>query len=139
MAQAISERPRTRGTSVDQGADRRGSKRVDAKIQLELQLPRHPSEGRQASAETINVSSAGLYFRSSSYIEPMTKLAMSFDVPMRDGQLKCVSCEGVVARIVPEIPAHQHVDYEVAVSFTHIDKASRRNLTAYVEQGLLQD
>ena len=114
--------------------DRRRAQRVDAKLNLELQLP--VANGHSV-LETINVSSAGLYFRSPRYIEPMTKLAMSFDVPMRSGGQKSVSCEGIVARITPEAPAADTDSFEVAVFFTDIDNQSRKNLTAYIEQGLV--
>ena len=74
----------------------------------------------------------GVYFRCVRYIEPMTKLALSFDVPTAT-EVAPVSCEGIVARVVPELPDDAVDSYEVAVFFTTIDAESLHHLERYVE------
>ena len=118
----------------DRDADRRTAQRVDAKLEMQLHLPR---EGSIERLETINVSSAGVYFRSPSFIEPMTRLEMSFDVPLSSGENRPIRCEGVVARTVPESATDSVEDFEVAVFFTSIDRESRKNLAHYIEDGIV--
>lgn len=109
--------------------ERRRAQRVDASLAIDL----HLDVAGGGDVETINVSSTGVYFRSEGYIEPMTKLAMSFDVELGDGDSGTVECEGIVARVQPELPNDDVDAYEVAVFFTTIDADSLHNLERYVE------
>lgn len=114
------------------GEERRKSRRVDATLALNLHIDLPGMEGA-AAPETINVSSTGVYFRSKQYIEPMTKLSLNFDVPTdEEGAKGRVVCEGIVARVVPEVPAPDNAEYEVAVFFTVIDADSLSNLESYI-------
>ena len=114
------------------GEERRRARRVDATLSLNLHIDL-PGSGGPADSETINVSSTGVYFRSAGYIEPMTKLALNFDVPTdAEGAKGHVECEGIVARVVPEVPAPDVEFYEVAVFFTVIDADSLSNLESYI-------
>ena len=116
----------------DSGSERRKAQRVDATLALNLHIDL-PGMECVAVPETINVSSTGVYFRSASYIEPMTKLSLNFDVPTDgDGATGPVVCEGIVARVVPEVPAPDAGEYEVAVFFTVIDADSLSNLESYI-------
>lgn len=115
-----------------QGEERRKSRRVDATLALNLELDL-PGHGPAAPPETINVSSTGVYFRTGQYIEPMTKLSLAFDVPTDDeGTTASVRCEGIVARVLPEVPAPDTEFYEVAVFFTVIDADSLSHLESYI-------
>lgn len=114
------------------GEERRKSRRVDATLALNLHIDLPSLEGA-AAPETINVSSTGVYFRSQQYIEPMSKLSLNFDVPTDgEGATGPVVCEGIVARVVPEVPAPDADGYEVAVFFTVIDADSLSNLESYI-------
>lgn len=113
--------------------ERRRARRVDANLALNLHIDL-PTGDSQDSTETINVSSTGVYFRAASYIEPMTKLSLSFDVPVdEEGATAPVSCEGIVARVAPELPDETVDAYEVAVFFTTIDAESLHHLERYIE------
>ena len=114
------------------GEERRKARRVDATLALNLHLDL-PGLAGAAPPETINVSSTGVYFRSIPYIEPMTKLSLSFEVPTdAEGTTGPVVCEGIVARVVPEVPSPEADGYEVAVFFTVIDADSLSNLESYI-------
>ena len=108
-------------------SDRRKSERINANLKLEVELPRVDGTSGKATLETINISSSGVYFKSSHFIQPMTKLAMEFEVtvPSNEGsggvELAPVPCEGLVVRIQPETEIEGCEEYEVAVFFTHID------------------
>ena len=115
-----------------QGEERRRSRRVDATLALNLHLEL-PGLDEAPIPETLNVSSTGVYFRSEQYIEPMTKLSLNFQVPTDDaGTMSGVECEGIIARVVPEIPAPDADFYDVAVFFTVIDADSLSNLESYI-------
>ena len=119
------------GEHVTEG-ERRKSERVDATLALNLHLEL-PGMDEPLAPETINVSSTGVYFRSTRYVEPMTKLSLEFDVPTDEsGSTSPVQCEGIVARVIPEIPAPDADFYEVAVFFTVIDADSLSYLESYI-------
>lgn len=118
-----------------EGVERRKAERVSARLNLNVHLHLPGSAGGVDDLETLNVSSSGVYFRSSRYIEPMTKLALSFDVPTRvddPRSLKPVSCEGIVVRTLPEEPDAEVDAFEVAVFFTIIDAESLHHLEDYI-------
>lgn len=114
------------------GKERRRAERVDAHLNLQVHLP---LEDGPTTLQMLNVSSAGVYFRSRRYIEPMTKLAMEFEVPVGEGHLP-VQCEGIIARVVPELPDESVEEYEVAVFFTTIESDSLENLEGYIASRL---
>jgi hypothetical protein len=119
------------GEQVREG-ERRKSERVDATLALNLHLE-VPGMDQVPAPETINVSSTGVYFRSTRYVEPMTKLSLELDVPTDDsGTTSPVRCEGIVARVSPEIPTPDADFYEVAVFFTVIDADSLSYLESYI-------
>ena len=113
--------------------ERRRADRVDAQISLQVHLPLGDGP---TDVETINVSSAGMYFRSPHYVEPMTKLELAFDVPIGDEDLGAVVCEGIVVRVQPELPDEQTDEYKIGVFFTTIDPQSQGHLEDYVEARL---
>jgi hypothetical protein len=114
------------------GGERRKSERVDATLSLNLHL-QVPGVDEGLSPETLNVSSTGVYFRSARYVEPMTKLSLEFEVPTDDsGTTAPIHCEGIVARVIPEIPAPDVEFYDVAVFFTVIDADGLSNLESYI-------
>lgn len=113
--------------------ERRKAERVDAQISLQVHLPLSDAP---TDVETINVSSAGMYFRSPHYVEPMTKLELAFDVPVGGEELGAIQCEGIVVRVQPELPDDAVDGYEIGVFFTTIDAQSQENLEDYVEARL---
>lgn len=124
--------------------ERRRAQRVDANLNLEIQLPQADGSVETASLETVNISTSGVYFKSDHYIEPMTKLAMELEVSVPgDGDgapesTALVPCEGLVVRSVPETEVEGCDAYEIAVFFTHIDSEGMANLERHIEM-LLAD
>lgn len=110
-------------------SERRREQRVDARLQIELQLD--PSESRQAS-NTINISSNGVYFHSPRHIAPLTKLGMRLYLPDEDP----VECQGVVVRCLPETASGSVQQYEVACYFLDLDGDFRALLRHYVQSHL---
>jgi len=123
---------------TDRNDDRRQARRVEATLKLEVQVPMADGSRQQASLETLNISSSGVYFKSDHFIEPMTKLEMMLELPVRvdgsidDIEVATVPCEGIVVRVLPEEEEANCDDYEVAVFFTNIDQAGIQNLEEHI-------
>ena len=123
---------------TDKNTERRKSDRVDARLKLEVKMPRDDGSQETATLETINISSSGIYFKTDHFIEPMTKLAMVLEVsvPSEGGadefELAPVPCEGIVVRIRPETSLEDCSEYEVAVFFTNIDAVGSANLEKHI-------
>ena len=117
--------------------ERRKATRFGAHLDLKVHNGAESGGEVLDGVPTINVSASGLYFQSRSWIEPMTKLALSFDVPIDpndSNRVSRVDCEGLVVRVVPEDPQEEVEAYEIAVFFTTIDAESLHHLENYVEQ-----
>ena len=123
---------------TDKDMERRKSDRVNARLKLEVKVPRDDGSQETATLETINISSSGIYFKADHFIEPMTKLAMVLEVSVpSDGapdefEFAPVPCEGLVVRIRPETAVDNCSDYEVAVFFTNIDAMGSANLEKHL-------
>lgn len=124
--------------------DRRHALRVNARLNLQVSVPRADGSVATASLETINISTSGIYFRSGHFIEPMTKLAMEIEVSVPAGVpgeapvTAPVPCEGLVVRSAPEEETAGCSEYDVAVFFTHVEPAGRENLEKHIAM-LLSD
>jgi hypothetical protein len=115
--------------------ERRKSERYDAHLNLKVHIGTEDLVEQIDGIDTINVSASGLYFESKKWIEPMTKLALSFDVPVDAedrSKLEEVACEGIVVRVVPEEEDPAIPSYEIAVFFTTIDAESLHHLESYL-------
>ena len=123
------------------GSERRGARRVEAKLSVQVALPGADGTVGTATLETINISSSGVYFRSDRYIEPLTKLALELelDVPGAGDdrvERRLFPCEGMVVRTIPEVAAPDCDDYEIAVFFTHVDDDSTAALEQHITAAL---
>jgi len=119
------------------GSERRGARRVDARLSVQVALPGADGASSLATLETINISTSGLYFRSERFLEPLTKLALELEleVPV-DGdaptKTRLFPCEGMVVRSTPEVEDPACADYEIAVFFTHVDDDSTAALEEHI-------
>jgi len=116
--------------------ERRRAARYDARLNLKVLIGPDGVEEEIDGLATVNVSASGLYFHAKNWIEPMTKLALSFDVPVDSEDataIRPVECEGIVVRVMPEEPESHDDTYEVAVFFTTIDAESLHHLECYLE------
>ncbi len=71
-------------------------------------------------AESINVSSRGLYCRVERYVEPFSKLKVVFELPFPGAEPSAVECDGVVVRVEPEQETPGVRDYCVAIYFLNL-------------------
>lgn len=114
--------------------DRRRGQRVQARLQIELQM--EPG-GMSHASDTINISSNGVYFASPRFIAPLTKLGLRLLLPDEEkGGEVPVDCIGIVVRVIPE-KATAGVDrYEVACYFTDTSPEFQERLGHYVQKHL---
>jgi hypothetical protein len=107
------------------GKELRKSQRIDANLKIEITLPQGDGNSVVSNLESLNISTSGIYFRSDHFIEPMTKLGMSLQLPLsgdNTAEIPEAKCEGLVVRILPEFEADGIDSYEVAVFFTQIEE-----------------
>ena len=115
--------------------DARGELRVPARLHIELLID---AETSSATGSTINISSNGVYFTSSRYIEPLTVLGMRLLLPGEEGDAtpEALDVRGVVVRIEPEQPSGRVDCYEVACYFLETTSEFRERLGRYVQSNL---
>ena len=119
--------------------ERRRFQRVDAHLRMKMYLGEAGEAGEhgtQTELETINISTSGVYFRTDSFLSPMTKLALGLElsVPGDDGpDLALVQCQGLVVRTQPEEQGPDGTDYEVVVFFTWIETEGQAILADHVD------
>lgn len=115
--------------------DARGELRVPARLHIELLVD---AEASSSTGSTINISSNGVYFTSSRYLEPLTMLGMRLLLPGEegDGTAEAFDVRGVVVRVDPEQPSARVESYEVACYFLETTPEFRERLGRYVQSHL---
>jgi len=108
-------------------AERRSAARVNARLAMEITL----GDGR-ARAESLNVSANGVYFASTTFIAPLTRLRITLELPIDGGGKSRVACDGVVVRTEPEAEQPGAGEYEVACYFTEISEPDKSRLEKYI-------
>jgi PilZ domain len=114
--------------------DRRRDQRVQARLQIELQM--EPG-GQSHASDTINISSNGVYFISPRFIAPLTKLGLRLLLPDEEkGGEVPVDCTGIVVRVLPGRATAGVDRYEVACYFTDTSPEFQERLGHYVQKHL---
>lgn len=110
--------------------ERRGAVRIPARLAMEIVVG-----GDSTRVRSLNVSANGVYFSSPVFIEPLTRLRITLELPTEegdDGRTNPVACDGVVVRTEPEAAEPGVTDYQVACYFTDIPAREGKMLEAYV-------
>ena len=112
-------------------SEKRREARVAGNIPIKIS-----SDSGDFVTETVNISKAGTYCKVNQYVEPMTKLKISFLIPGIKGlgsPGKKVSCDGVVVRTeqIPEEDA-----YNLAIFFNDLNKRNAELIGDYVSMKL---
>ena len=82
-------------------------------------------------AETINISSRGLYCTTNHRVPLYSKLRVAMELPMDDGDSEQLDCEGVVVRL--EEDGASAGKFSLAIYFLNIDEASAKRLDGYLD------
>lgn len=115
--------------------ERRKKPRVQADLAAQIS---DESRGRSLTAETVNVSTAGVCCQMPNRIDPLTKVRVTLLVPDITGRRKnrtaVVRAEGVVVRSERKVTEEGSEAYEVACSFTLLEEKDRKILQSYVDK-----
>lgn len=107
--------------------DRRRDSRYERRLRFHVQS----GDADRIAAETINISSRGLYCVVPKPVPAMTKLKVALDLPVGDGQTKRMECEGVVVR-------SEKTDdgaCRVAIYFLNLDREAAAMLERFLLSG----
>jgi hypothetical protein len=111
--------------------DRRRDPRYDRSFLLHVGSD--SQEGLRA--ESINISTRGLYCKVPRYVHPYSKLRVALELPFVSRGPEKVECEGVVVRVDPETELPGIRDYRLAIYFLNLDKSSAHLISDYIAEG----
>jgi hypothetical protein len=93
--------------------------------------------GGGVALETINLSAGGLFCTSPDWVAPMTRMALSLELPAPGGNGAggaVVRGEAVVVRTEPTAPAAAHAGgYRIALFFSRMDDDHRQTLQTFLK------
>jgi len=112
--------------------DKRSHPRFEKRIKVRA------TGGDDLALETINLSSGGLFCTSPAWVAPMTRLALSLELPPATGNGGggVVHGEAVVVRTEPSSPTANSGGYRIALFFSRMDDEHRRTLQTYLTSRL---
>ena len=104
--------------------ERRRDPRFDKALSFQIQN----GGAERLAAESINISSRGLYCKVAQSIEAMSKLNISLNLPFPGGKSELLECEGVVVR------AEKGADgsSRIAIYFLNFDTTKADILNRYL-------
>lgn len=109
-------------------AERRQHPRVPAAFALQMGDGRHDGE---IVSESINISSGGLYYRSTRQLEEFTRVELTLVFPGQP-QPRPVEVRAVVVRCEPSADPAKRTFFDIAVCFTDISDADRVILDEFI-------
>jgi hypothetical protein len=121
-------REETMGNQSRDAADRRRDPRYEKSFSLEVASD--SAEGLKA--QSINISTRGLYCKVPRYLQPFSKLRVALDLPFVSRQSERIDCEGVVVRVDKEEGAG---DYRLAIYFLDLDRRSAELIGEFLAEG----
>lgn len=84
-------------------------------------------------AESINISTRGLYCKVPRYVQPFSKLRVALDLPFVARTGERVECEGVVVRVDRDEVSSS--DYRLAIYFLDLDRRSADLIGEFLSEG----
>jgi len=111
--------------------ERRQDPRADARLEVGV---RAGDDAQAFTVSSLNVSAGGVYVQVPHFIEPLTKLALTLDVPApTPGEDPVrIEAEAIVVRTVPEQPQEDVESYEVACAFLELRDDYRDAIHRYI-------
>jgi c-di-GMP-binding flagellar brake protein YcgR len=120
------------------GSERRTSRRVDA--QLALQLSGHGKDAKALLAESLNISTGGVYCLVKHEVPVLTVLKLSIQLPKfgANKSTQIINCEGVVVRCAKSPRSTGGtVRYDLACAFQNMDEEASGMVNEFVLWKLL--
>lgn len=112
-------------------AERRRDPRYDRS--LSVHVGGNSADGLRA--ESINISSRGLYCKVSRFVHPFSKLNVALDLPFVAQGVAKVACEGVVVRVEPEAEVPGLSEYRLAIYFLNLERHAADAIHAFLAEG----
>jgi hypothetical protein len=114
-----------------EGAERRKKRRFERSVPV--RVGEQKEEGLRA--ESINISSRGLYCKVRRYVQPFSKLKVALDLPFVSRDHVTVECEGVVVRVEPDAEDSNVQEYRLAIYFLDSEWEGADLVEAFLAEG----
>lgn len=122
------------------GAERRKQARTEARLSMRVEGIPVDGQPAQVVTESQNISSSGVYCRSSHFLAPYSKVGLTIVLPRmpggREGTL--LKCEGIVVRCDPAAARRGDKGYQLACMFSGLEGDHRQMLEDFVTWRNLQ-
>lgn len=119
-----------KGPKKTSGEDRRRDHRYERNVPL--RVGESGPEGLRA--ESINISTRGIYCKVPEYVHPFSKLKVALDLPFVSREPATVECEGVVVRVEPEAPTPGADEYRLAIYFLNLDRDAAELVESFLAE-----
>ena len=73
-------------------------------------------------AESINISTRGLYCKVTRYVQPFSKTRVCLELPFVARDPESMECDGVVVRVEPDVEAPGIDEYRLAIYFLNLGR-----------------
>ena len=73
-------------------------------------------------AESINISTRGLYCKVTRYVQPFSKTKVCLELPFVARDPESMECDGVVVRVEPDVEAPGIDEYRLAIYFLNLGR-----------------
>jgi len=114
--------------------ERRKSRRVAARLAMSVRRAADAAR-RSLKADSINLSSGGVYCSIPAFLPPLTRVTFTFTLPGRtDDPTKTITCSGVVVRCEP---FEAGGDFQAACCFTDLSNEDKESIEDFVTRQML--
>lgn len=123
------------------GVERRRKVRTDARLSMRVEGQAADSASAQVVTESQNISSSGVYCRSSHFLAPYSKVDLTIVLPRLPGVRagnELLKCEGIVVRCDAAAARRGDKGFELACMFSALEPRHREMLESYVTWRNLQ-
>jgi c-di-GMP-binding flagellar brake protein YcgR len=108
--------------------ERRKDARTDARLRAGV---RREADGDTLAVTTLNIGAGGVYVEVPRFIEPLTKLQITIDLPGPKGAAR-IETQAIVVRTDPDEQKPDVTRYEVACAFLGMPEADRQAIRRWV-------
>ena len=114
--------------------ERRKSQRVVTRLAMSVRRAADAAR-RSLKADSINLSSGGVYCNIPAFLPPLTRVTLTFTLPGQiDDPTKTITCSGVVVRCEP---FDDDEGYQAACCFTDLSHDDREFIEDFVTRQML--
>jgi len=121
--------------------ERRKKARTDARLSMRLEGILHEGESAKLVTESQNISSSGVYCRSTHFLAPYSKVDLTIVLPRMPGVRagnELLKCEGIVVRCDPASAKRGEKCFQLACMFSGLEPRHHDMLEDFVTWRNLQ-